>query len=142
LNSGQGLCPSSFVAGRAVSSFLFDFIISLELTQGECRNYTKWNPQPGPLGTIRKRRKRSLTRPPSRTVSFCHWSIPAQLRYPILPRYQDRTPSRDSHYATDSSPRIQVLTRIRFYAVPMAIENVDGKKAMLVPDCTLSNPLM
>jgi hypothetical protein len=67
------------------------------------------------------------------------------LRYPIL----DGSSSRNYHDAIDSSLRIPVLIRIRFRAVPMAQEYQLSKgeepvplaqDAMLVPDCTLSNP--
>ena len=55
------------------------------------------------------------------------------------------------HDAIDSSLRIPVLIRIRLQAVPIAQEyrlsRGEGQvpltqDAMLVPDCTLSNPLI
>ena len=64
---------------------------------------------------------------------------------------KDMLSSRNYHYTTDSSLVALVLTQIRLRVVPMAQEyqlRYSGKKktpsqdAMLVPDCTLSNPLM
>ena len=58
--------------------------------------------------------------------------------------------SRNYHYTTDSSLVALVLTQIRLRVVPMAQEyqlrysdrkgRTPSQDAMLVPDCTLSNP--